>query len=100
MDEECTFEEDWYRETQKVSKTILQSLKEITDKWFHENKLSKEISKNSYSEITEDKIWARKLRNKMREKSEIITDINALLKAIKVRIDAHENKVMWVRTGE
>jgi len=44
MDEECTFEEDCYRETQKVSKTILQSLKEITHKWPLENKLSKEIS--------------------------------------------------------
>ena len=36
----------------------------------------------------------------MREKLEIIADINALLKAIKVRIDARENKVMWVRTGK
>ena len=44
MDAECTFEEACYRETQKVSKTILQSLKEITDKWPLENKLSKEIS--------------------------------------------------------
>lgn len=87
-------------EKHKVSKTILQTLKEITYKWFRENKRSKEISKNSYSEITEDNIWARKLRNKMREKLEIIADINALLKAIKVRIDARENKVMWVRTGK
>ena len=49
MDAECTFEEACYRETQKVSKTILQSLKEITDKWPLENKLSKEISEKLLS---------------------------------------------------
>lgn len=36
----------------------------------------------------------------MKEKLEIITDMNAPLKAIRIRIYTHENKVMWVRIGK
>lgn len=102
MDEEHTSEEECHRKTQEVSKKKFSRVSkklQITDDLLKTN-YQKSIQNSDNSEITEDENWARKLRNKMKEKLEIITDMNAPLKAIRIRIYTHENKVMWVRIGK